>query len=851
MNGNGENPFEGLMYPDGALVPFVRGPDVDGHPSWSSVVRNPFMVQEENGSITFLRPPADDAYVVETRAGIIEGEQKLYLRILANSFSGLYRGGNDKAHYVHGENGTEKGWYNTEERGVVFDDWVRHLEGVEPSLLSIPILPNGNTHFCDGDVDFHKANDVPVDYVAVARRIAELGLPLVLTRSRRDGGAHLSLFFLEKDGVPAPVARALMAHYMDKLGLSGEVFPKQKDAPDKLGSGVNLCYFGTSRVAFGDDGQELSLMEFLKLAAKRRSYGLVLAGNLPSADVPGSAPKDKEDRPLPIQVIFSIHLKNLQALRDSNHTGHWNDTLNDCFYWAGRAFAAHVLTDEKWIKDEIRKAAQPDAKSENEYTSTASSGWESGLKRPLIVAESEEAKAEAGPKIQEWLADKIELSNNEVYAWLAVLPEEQYEVGSLREDCAKKLGIKKVSKLDEFVRKRREKKADSKSGKVTEIVDVEPWPEPVKLETLLDEIVQVFKDYIVFQGVHDPFTLALWCVFSYVVDLFNIATYVGVSAASRGCGKTSLMRILLYLVRKPKGTISLTESVAFHIINEFHPTLIADEVDKWLARNPELLAIFTGGHEREFGTVDRMEMRNDVWVACAYDCFGAKAWGQIGLPDDQLVSRSLVIMLRAKKADEKTKKWPKVGMPAELKDMFLRLRRQSRRWAQDNVQALKDSKPEIADLINRSEDNWYGLLCIAKLAGDTWEKRALAAAGVEAVSEPEEGIVLLRDIRNIFAARKTDRIRSSTLLSDLLRQEESPWPKYNKQDGLTLYQLGKMLRAMQIKSGNVRLKRQANFDASKDEQAKGYRLDQFQDLFDRQLAGEPVDADVRLGDSSL
>jgi hypothetical protein len=438
-------------------------------------------------------------------------------------------------------------------------------------------------------------------------------------------------------------------------------------------------------------------------------------------------------------------------------------------------------------------------------------------------------------------------SSDEVLDTLAALLPHEYE--PVRLDFAKRLKFRPVE-LDKEVRRRRKflfgEEAETLAGSAVVFADLEPWDKSVTLAKLLDELSQLIRDYIVFQNGHDPDMLALWCVVTYCSHLFNIAPLVGVTAISRECGKTSLLRILLYLVNKGIGTVSLTEATAFRLVDKHHPTLIADEIDKWLRRYPELLTIFLAGHEREFANVYRCagDDAEERW----FNCFGPKAWGQIGIPDEQLVSRSLVVSLLKKKPTEKVKSWPKIGMPAEVNDVFVRLQRQAARWVRDSEEAIKSSQPDVCSLDNGLHDNWYPLLVIASLAGPDWKRRALEAAGVEAViSESGEEITLLRDLRNIFHTHAVDRLPSRLLLCDLLLQPESPWRHYEKQpDGLTPQQLGFKLRQMGVKSENMRFDHQHfMFDQDKN-QLKGYKLEWFANLFERQLAGEqPEDVTVQ------
>jgi uncharacterized protein DUF3631 len=227
--------------------------------------------------------------------------------------------------------------------------------------------------------------------------------------------------------------------------------------------------------------------------------------------------------------------------------------------------------------------------------------------------------------------------------------------------------------------------------------------------------------------------------------------------------------------------------------------------------------------------------------------FRCKCWGQINLPDDQLVSRSLVVTLLKKKASEKVKTWPKVGMPADVGDQFLRLQRQALRWAQDNAELIRSTQPDVATLDNRLQDNWFPFLMIATLASDKWKAAALKAAGIEGVIDgPGDEIVMLRDLRNIFHTRKIDRIPSCVLLADLLVQADSPWMRYEKQlDGLSQQQLGAKLRKMGVRSKPLRYGMHGEPIDTKQRQLKGYDKAWLQNLFDRQLASKkPEEIDV-------
>ena len=100
--------------------------------------------------------------------------------------------------------------------------WVKHLEGVEPSLGIIPIRADNSCIWGCVDIDQY-----PLDLAGLILKVRKLALPLVVCRSK-SGGAHVFLFTSE------PVPAADMQRYLKAvaalLGESGrEIFPKQTE----------------------------------------------------------------------------------------------------------------------------------------------------------------------------------------------------------------------------------------------------------------------------------------------------------------------------------------------------------------------------------------------------------------------------------------------------------------------------------------------------------------------------------------------------------------------------------------------------------------------------------------------
>lgn len=154
-------------------------------------------------------------------------------------------------------------------REPLTEDLVRsHLAG-ESGVGAIPINRSNMCRFGALDIDTYD-----LDIAALARKVAQMKLPLHLCRSK-SGGAHLFLFL--KDWEPAALVREYLSEISIVLGFSGcEIFPKQDKVlfeRGDVGNFINMPYFNadmTTRYALDENGEALSLGEFLTRAEKTR-----------------------------------------------------------------------------------------------------------------------------------------------------------------------------------------------------------------------------------------------------------------------------------------------------------------------------------------------------------------------------------------------------------------------------------------------------------------------------------------------------------------------------------------------------------------------------------------------------
>jgi hypothetical protein len=93
----------------------------------------------------------------------------------------------------------------------------------------------------------------------------------------------------------------------------------------------------------------------------------------------------------------------------------------------------------------------------------------------------------------------------------------------------------------------------------------------------------------------------------------------------------------------------------------------------------------------------------------------------------------------------------------------------------------------------------------------------------EGLAGDDAGIVLLRDIRDLFEARGVDRMASAEIVETLGKREDRPWSKWKDDKPITPRQLARLLEPFAVSPTTI-------WNAGK--AAKGYLLASFAPAFD-------------------
>jgi hypothetical protein len=375
-------------------------------------------------------------------------------------------------------------------------------------------------------------------------------------------------------------------------------------------------------------------------------------------------------------------------------------------------------------------------------------------------------------------------------------------------------------------------------GSVSIETEVIPIPGQRRdLGDLLDAIEVFVRRFVVINEVQAA-AIVLWVAHTWAIDAARSTPYLYVVSAEPESGKTRLLEVLEVLVRAPIPTMNVSDAALFRVLDKDRPTLLFDEVDAVFgkkARDREDLRSMLNSGYRRGGKVLRMGGSNYTKLE-RFQVFGPKALAGLGDLPGTLASRSLRIELKRRRIDSEP---IEDFYPDDLNKETRRLRSELKRWAADQTSMLKAAKPARVDgLRDRTNEVWRPMLAIAELAGEAWSAAARRsalglAAGADDDDKASLGLLLLRDIRDVFASRIVERIKTSDLIVALATFSESPWGEWwiDPRGELPIRgaprQLAHRLRPYGVRTNHtVRDGKQT---------AKGYRREDFVDAWERFL----------------
>lgn len=355
----------------------------------------------------------------------------------------------------------------------------------------------------------------------------------------------------------------------------------------------------------------------------------------------------------------------------------------------------------------------------------------------------------------------------------------------------------------------------------------EPWPQAVDINELFKEMDGILKRHLIVTP-EERWTIIFWIVFSYIPRSFRHSPRLLVTSPQMQCGKTTLLSILAAMAYKALHVSHLTPATLFRMLDKERPTIIADEADTYIYGNEDMRNVLNNGHSKDGSLVMRCEGdRNDVRL---FDAYGAMVIGQIGVPPDTVLDRSIPILMKRKKPTEKT--LPFLSEDEDTMKECREIQSKLLRWTTDYASDLAKAAMQLPDFLhNRNEDKWRPLFAIAELAGDPWkcrvEQAARRAVSLDCSDNAELAVRLLADIRDVFKTAGAQAMMTASLLHELNALDERPWGTLNNGKAMDARKMSDFLRPFGIAPQNIRF---ANGG-----QKKGYAVAYFTDTFERYL----------------
>jgi hypothetical protein len=406
---------------------------------------------------------------------------------------------------------------------------------------------------------------------------------------------------------------------------------------------------------------------------------------------------------------------------------------------------------------------------------------------------------------------------------LAELDQTEYTIN--RKAFAEGLDIP-VGQLDRLVNEARKESVTADSI----VEELTPWPEAVDSQEIYHEIKSVASSYIVLPS-GGLSALALWCMGTYAFDGFHIFPKLLFHSPEKRCGKSTALDVVEALSNRSLLSSNITPAALFRVIESYHPTLVIDEADTFIAgRNDDLIGIINSGHAKNRAFVIRTV--GDDFEPKRFSTWSPQAFASIKRLQDTIMDRSVVIELQRKTAGEATQR-----IPANLKAILRPLRQKIMRWHDDNQTGLQSNVIEPPAVGNdRAVDNWLALFTIANSIGtDCLEECRVAYTRLNKYEDdPSIQVMLLEDIQQTFADSGRQQFPSEQLVEVLVGLPDRPWCEWKHGHPMTVNSLAKLLKTYSIKSRQVR---------QGDARFRCYEIKSFADTFSRYLSSSPKKPD--------
>jgi len=298
---------------------------------------------------------------------------------------------------------------------------------------------------------------------------------------------------------------------------------------------------------------------------------------------------------------------------------------------------------------------------------------------------------------------------------------------------------------------------------------------------VLERVERFLARFVAYPSEHARVAHVLWIAHTHLMDCWESTPRIAFLSPEPGSGKSRALEVTEPLVPRPVHAVNTTPAYLFRKVSDEAgaPTILYDEIDTVFGPkakdNEDIRGMLNAGHRRG-ATAGRCVVRGKIVDTEELPAYCAVALAGLNDLPDTIMTRAVVVRMRRRGPGEIVEPWRLRVNGPDADDLGAALAT----WADVVRERACASWPAMpAGVEDRSADVWEPLLSVADLAGGPWPDRARVAA-VTLVTDSRGraeslGVLLLRDLRTVFAEADAGRLSTESILDALHDVDESPW----------------------------------------------------------------------------
>jgi hypothetical protein len=246
-------------------------------------------------------------------------------------------------------------------------------------------------------------------------------------------------------------------------------------------------------------------------------------------------------------------------------------------------------------------------------------------------------------------------------------------------------------------------------------------------QLVLRKVYDFLGRFVVYPSEHARVAHALWVLHAHLMDRWDTTPRMAFLSAEKASGKSRALEVTEPLVPSPVTAVNVSPAYLFRKVGaEEGATILHDEIDTVFGPkakdNEEIRALLNAGHRRG-AVAGRCVVRGATVTTEEISAYAAVAVAGLGWLPDTILSRSVIVRMRRRKADEQVEPFRRRITTPEGEA----IRGLIELWVR-TVPAEIEWPAMPAEIQDRDADVWEPLLAVADLAGAEWPRRARRAA---------------------------------------------------------------------------------------------------------------------------